>query len=216
MCLVCLQNLAAQPKLNGHYYQELEYLAEYAVHYEFFSDGTFIYESWDDMGEYFGMGQFKVENDSIHFIYQDVPNESKSTKFYKNQSQDTLSSLTVYNALSSGKKISLGYEILAKDVLIDRGESDASGRILFSLKEGQSLKVVAYQYDSKSILNEANQFMIPYEEGFYDYVATMPLMRTTTHYSGHKIESYPFKLYRKGRFFGIKKRGAWIMFEKRE
>lgn len=216
LIVFCFQLIAAlaQKKLLGSYKVDLDFIAQYDIRFEFYKDGSFVHEEWDDIGDYFGLGIYELSHDSLFLHYQNIPKQGKSFQIVKNENEDSLSSLIVVNSLSRRKATQLAYEVIEDKNRIEIGKSDALGRIYFSLEEGQYIKIVAYQFSSSSIIQHPLEFKISYENKNKDYVVFYPGVRDYTHFWSARTIAYPVKVYRKARYFGIKKQKEWLIFEK--
>lgn len=198
----------------GNYKVDLDFIAQYDIHFEFFNDGSFVHEEWDDIGDYFGLGRFELSHDSLFLYYQNIPKRVRSFQIVKGENEDSLSSLIVVNSLNRREATQLAYEIIEDEKLIETGKSNALGRIYFSLEEGQYIKIVAYQFGSNSIIKNPLEFKISYENKNQDYVVFYSGLKDYTQFWSARTIAYPVKVYRKGRCFGIKKQKEWLMFEK--
>ena len=219
-CLISLAlfitSIQAQKKLLGNYTQDFDYIAESDIHFEFFEDGSFIYEAWDDVGDYIGLGDYKLLNDSLFLYFLDIPEQSKRQQLIKKGRQDSLSRLIVYSTLNRREAIRVGFEIIEDEKQIERGTSDVFGKIYFSLKEGQYIRAMAYRLSSNSILHNTTEIKVDFENKNMDYIVFIPAVSYNTQFFEKKTKVYPIKVYRKGKYFGIEERCTWLWFEKQE
>lgn len=218
LCMICaifnVLNSYSQRQLHGTYRQYFDYIAQTDVQYQLYPDGRFIYESWDDVGDYIGFGNYTMSKDSITFNYHDIPEKNQNLMIYAKDSQDTISYLAVFSSIDRSVIFRCSYEIIENDSTIERGEGDGFGQLRFVLKPNQILKGIIYQPNSSSLLNIPNVFKIHYEKMSLDYVILTPSVRHATHFIASKTETFQLKVYRKANYFGIKKNNNWQLFEK--
>lgn len=206
----------AQEGLVGYYQEEFLQIAESDRLIHFRMDGTFTYEEWDDVGDYFGVGNYQIIRDSLFLHFHNIRKQEKQVKLIAQESQDSFSSIMIYNTYFREERWLLTYSILEDDSLIERGKSDLLGSASFQLKKDQLIEVVAYPSNSKSILQQPVQFKIDATPKNQDYVILLNVLPKNTHFIQDIEKVYPIKGYRKGKHFLIKEYYGWQKFKRVE
>lgn len=200
-------------KLEGCYSQQLGPIAESAARYHFLPENTFIYEMWDDTGDRFGKGKYHLKGDSIYLHFHSIPDSLKTIRIIKQPVVDSVSTLQVINVMNASETWACSYQILNGQEVIETGYSDVLGRVYFSLKPGQTLRINGYPSKSESIYN--CPFSIEFNPGVqnYQYVIFTSGLRSYTWLKPAKAEVYAIKRYPAKGKFKIMGYNDWIWFK---
>jgi len=206
----------AQEGLVGYYQEEFLQIAESDRLIHFRKDGSFTYEEWDDVGDYFGMGYYHIKRDSLFLHFQQIGKQAEAVKIVAQENQDTVSSILIHNTYFRDELCPFTYRILQGDSLIERGKSDLLGSASFQLKDDQLIDVVAYPSNSKSILQHPVHFKVEATPKNQDYVILLNVFPKNTELIQAIVKAYPIKGYRNGKRFLIKEYYGWQKFKRVE
>lgn len=205
-------NSVAQNQLIGVFEEERAPIAESELRYRFFEDGAFVYQYWDDVGDYFGFGSYDLDSHYINFNYIDIPEFAKSIKIISAENNDTCSMLHVLNPLMPGVLWNVSYQITNKDSIIKTGKADELGFVYFNLDSNQNITVYAHSENNPASFVSYAQFSIKASDQPKDFVVYANGLMKSTSFIQHKIESYPIKINRKGDTFKIKINEEWTWY----
>ena len=209
--ITCLR-LQAQLPLTGIFLQEQPDLAESEMLYRFFDDDTFVYQYWDDVGNYLGVGRFKLDKKSITFYYQHIDKRLKKMKMITLDHQDTVSRLRVINPIIPHEKLNVNYQILKEDTVVETGKSDALGFIYFNIQPNEKMRVYVESLNLPNGFMAYSQFTVLPSEKSRDYVVYATLIDRYTQFYPEKTVAFPIKVNKND--FRLKINNEWMWYNK--
>lgn len=204
----------SQKGLRGYYSEEFENIAESDRRIQFRKDSTFTYEMWDDVGNYFGVGNYHINRDTLFLHFQNINRQEESLKVIAQENHDSVSSIVVFNTYFREEFWQFNYSIFEGDSLIKKGKSNTLGRAYFTLKTKQFINVVAYPLCSKSLLQQPLHFKVEATQKNQEFVAFLNAFPKDTKFIEDKIIAYPIKRYRNRKFFLIHDYYGWQKFKR--
>lgn len=212
--ILIIANSGYAQHLSGCYKLSFTGIGESDERYWFNDDGTFIYEAWDDTGDCIAMGEYSFKTDSIVFKFMDVPNWIKTPQIIRAKSDDSLSTITVLNPWSNNPS-PFTYQLFESEEMLERGESDAFGRVSIKLDAAKKLKIWSGNFETISALHYPFSMEIDGDTASVDYVIMNSGFRNKPESIKTQTAVYPFFMKRrKEESFRIRKHGNWETFTK--
>lgn len=200
--------------LIGSFREYHEGISTSVVRYQFFSDSSFIYELKDDVGAYYGRGEFHQSNDSLRLEFNRIPAEYKKRSIISKSGKDSLSHLSLLNPLNRKRPWSYKYQIFSGNDMLRRGEADQFGRISFKLQEGEYLRL--WTDGQESTLISSEEFKMDWSEtdSVQEIVILDSGLKSSVVYLEDLIYVYAIRKSRHG--FRLKQNGSWIEYRAKE
>lgn len=200
--------------LIGSFCEYQEGISTSIVQYQFFSDSSFIYELKDDVGAYYGRGEFHQSNDSLRLEFNWIPALYKRRSLSSKPRKDSLNRLSLLNPLNRNRPWSYKYQIFNGNEVLRRGKADQFGRISFKLQEGEYLRL--WTEGQESALISSEEFKIDWTEtdSVQEIVILDSGLRTSVVYLEDLIQVYAIRKSRYG--FRLKQNGRWIEYQEKE
>jgi hypothetical protein len=206
-------NTTAQ-QLLGRYSVVHEGIGSSETLYRFYDDGTFVYQSWDDVGDYFGRGTFVLSKKQITFQFLTIPEGLKTETVFSKENNDTCFTLRVFNPLIPHERPEFSFQINRQDTIVRKGNSDALGLAQFQLYPQEEMIVYVQDTNPLPSFFSFSQFTITTDAHSKDFIISTHGLKAYTQFLKEKSVSYPMRLKQKGKSFLLKKQGEWVLYNR--